>query len=170
MDINQKFIDDVIISLMEMNDRLVALEEMAAEHIAEHEEAAAEAQYKADILAAITPLQDSFTKTAPKAAFLSGNGVIGAEIENKFKQPAPQGVKGGAFVGIVPGSPEANAIFEIAEAERKAVKTTPAPEVEPTTEDSKNELEQVEQASEIIRSHMKKWGMIAFTIHAGEIA
>ncbi|EDX8731916.1 hypothetical protein DAE87_004576 [Salmonella enterica subsp. enterica serovar Braenderup] len=90
MDINQKFIDDVIISLMEMNDRLVALEEMAAEHVAEHEEAAAEAQYKADILAAMPPLQDSFTKTAPKAAFLSGNGVIGAEIENKFKQPAPQ--------------------------------------------------------------------------------
>ncbi|ECO4492888.1 hypothetical protein FYF33_20115 [Salmonella enterica] len=37
MDINQKFYDDVIISLMEMNDRLVALEEMAAEHVAEHE-------------------------------------------------------------------------------------------------------------------------------------
>ncbi|ELG0460755.1 hypothetical protein RYT91_004431 [Salmonella enterica] len=90
MDINQKFYDDVIISLMEMNDRLVALEEMAAEHVAEHEEAAAEAQYKADILAAMTPLQDSFTKPASKAAFLSGNGVIGAEIENKFKQPAPE--------------------------------------------------------------------------------
>ncbi|EAT3951501.1 hypothetical protein ET317_21605 [Salmonella enterica] len=39
MDINQKFFDDVIITLMEMNDRLVALEEMAAEHVAEHETA-----------------------------------------------------------------------------------------------------------------------------------
>ncbi|EBD1458930.1 hypothetical protein FHY39_19520 [Salmonella enterica] len=39
MDINQKFYDDVIITMMEMNDRLVALEEMAAEHVAEHESA-----------------------------------------------------------------------------------------------------------------------------------
>ncbi|EAN5684224.1 hypothetical protein FNU33_22315 [Salmonella enterica] len=39
MDINQKFFDDVIITLMEMNDRIVALEEMAAEHVAEHETA-----------------------------------------------------------------------------------------------------------------------------------
>ncbi|EIX3308863.1 hypothetical protein MKB11_005001 [Salmonella enterica] len=54
--------------------------------------------------------------------------------------------------------------------ENKLKALQPAPEVEPTTEDSKNELEQVEQASETIRSHMKKWGIIAFTIHAGEIA
>ncbi|EGJ4116054.1 hypothetical protein IHX65_004860 [Salmonella enterica] len=39
MDINQKFYDDVIVSLMEMNDRIIALEEMAAEHVAEHESA-----------------------------------------------------------------------------------------------------------------------------------
>ncbi|EBD1090380.1 hypothetical protein FA809_23060 [Salmonella enterica] len=39
MDINQKFIDDVIITLMEMNDRILALEVMAAEHVAEHEAA-----------------------------------------------------------------------------------------------------------------------------------
>ncbi|EKL3440988.1 hypothetical protein PRA02_004690 [Salmonella enterica] len=35
----RNFIDDVIVSLMEMNDRLIALEEMAAEHVAEHESA-----------------------------------------------------------------------------------------------------------------------------------
>ncbi|EJJ2366487.1 hypothetical protein NIR10_004619 [Salmonella enterica] len=42
MNIEQKFFDDVIISLMEMNDRIVALEEMAAEHVAEHEAEQAE--------------------------------------------------------------------------------------------------------------------------------
>ncbi|EIE0653045.1 hypothetical protein LCU68_003976 [Salmonella enterica] len=157
MDINQKFFDDVIISLMEMNDRLVALEEMAAEHVAEHEAAELSAQIeeqnaifagkKHNTEEMINIIEEYHYKdgeiskkvildfpkeTIAKTAFLSGNGVIGAEIENKFTQPAP--------------------------------------EVEPTTEDSKNELEQVEQASETIRSHMKKWGMIAFTIHSGEIA
>ncbi|HID4300452.1 TPA: hypothetical protein ACXEZB_004374 [Escherichia coli] len=39
MDINQKFIDDVIITMMELNDRIVALEEMAAEHAAYHDDA-----------------------------------------------------------------------------------------------------------------------------------
>ncbi|ECE4535639.1 hypothetical protein DCH27_25300 [Salmonella enterica] len=39
MDISQKFIDDVIISFMEMNDRIVALETLAADHVAEHESA-----------------------------------------------------------------------------------------------------------------------------------
>lgn len=39
MDINQRFIDDFIITLMELNDRIIALEEMAVDHIAEHEAA-----------------------------------------------------------------------------------------------------------------------------------
>ncbi|EDY6528089.1 hypothetical protein GQH18_002240 [Salmonella enterica] len=42
----RNFIDDVIVSLMEMNDRIIALEELAAEHVAEHEAADLIAQFK----------------------------------------------------------------------------------------------------------------------------
>ncbi|EMD5616182.1 hypothetical protein VRM59_004463, partial [Salmonella enterica] len=96
-------------------DRISALE-------AEKKQAKSDEEKALDELARTMPIQKAPDHNVESMRFA-------------LTKPAPQGVKGGAFVGIVPGSPEANAIFEIAEAKRKAVKTMPAPEVEqPLTE------------------------------------
>jgi len=77
MDINQKFIDDVIISLMEMNDRLIALEEMAAEHVAEHE----------ILEAKTTRIENEHDQAIDSLAHKIGVVGVTAEAQNK---PAPE--------------------------------------------------------------------------------
>lgn len=92
MDINQKFFDDVIITMMEMNDRLVALEEMAAEHVAEHESAidAFEDGFAAGESRSLTRLKYANEMLKPALGSVIGIDENGYFIDPEKTKPAPE--------------------------------------------------------------------------------